>query len=257
VERQARLDIGQREHVPAPMKAGSDYTHTLKQSLSFLVQQTELQYQRRQFLVESFQSMAAIVDANGRNAVDANQLAQDARKAAEDGSAFYRDVMNAMQDYGKSARKISNILDLVQEIAFQTKILSLNAAVEAARAGEAGRGFAVVAREVQQLALRSAEAFSEIRNHVKDADANMARSQALAEQLNGKLEGIAKTTGDVTSVVAKIADACHAQEGTVHEFDRRSSQLLDVATSNLDLLKQVEAAVDTLDQASTGRADAA
>jgi methyl-accepting chemotaxis protein len=254
IERPSQRSGNAERNSATPQTDEPDYTSTLQQSLDFLVQQTELQYQRRQYLVEAFQAMAAIVEANGKNAAEANMLANGARKAAEDGIAFYHDVLAAMRDYGVSARKISSMLDLVQEIAFQTKILALNASVEAARAGAAGQGFAVVAREVQQLALRSAEAFAEIRGHVKDADANMTKSQTLAEQLNSKLSGIAATTGEVSGVVARIADACRAQEGTALEFDRRSAELLQVATTNLDLLKHVSVTVGV---AESGRSEAA
>jgi methyl-accepting chemotaxis protein len=152
------------------------------------------------------EEMSATVKQTAQNSTEANQLAESANKAAGKGGSVVEQAVKAMDGIEKSAQKITDIISVIDEIAFQTNLLALNASVEAARAGEAGKGFAVVAQEVRQLAQRSAQAASDIKVLIQDSNGQVKNGVELVNQA-GKLSEL--------MVFFKIDNAARAKRPSV------------------------------------------
>ena len=172
-----------------------------------LSQRTQEQASSLEETASSMEEMTSTVKQNAENASHANQLARGAREQAERGGEVVTQAVTAMKAINDSSRKISDIVSLIDEIAFQTNLLALNAAVEAARAGEQGRGFAVVATEVRNLAQRSAGAAKEIKGLIKDSADKVQNGTALVDQTGKSLAEIVDSVKKVTDIVAEIAAA--------------------------------------------------
>src|SRR5690606_20488059 len=168
-----------------------------------LSQRTEEQAASLEETASSMEEMTQTVRQNADNARQANQLAQGAREVANKGGEKVREVVSSMSAITESARKIENIISVIDGIAFQTNILALNAAVEAARAGEQGRGFAVVAGEVRTLAQRSAEAAKEIKALITDSVQNVEGGSALVEEAGATMEEIVNSIKRVTDIMGE------------------------------------------------------
>ena len=148
---------------------------------------------------------------SAQRAGDANQLAQDACRVAEAGGHSVREVVETMESISTSSRKISDIIGVMDSIAFQTNILALNAAVEAARAGEQGRGFAVVASEVRTLAQNSASAAKEIKQLIQTSVTQVAGGAEQVRKAGSTMEEIVKSTQQVTIIMSEVVQASLAQ----------------------------------------------
>jgi methyl-accepting chemotaxis protein len=149
-----------------------------------------------------------------------------------------------------SARKIVDIISVIDGIAFQTNILALNAAVEAARAGEQGRGFAVVATEVRNLAQRSSAAAKEVKQLIDTSVENVEAGTQLVEQAGSTMEQIVKSVQHVTDVMGEISAASHEQSLGIEEVHKAIALMDQVTQHNAALVEQASAAVGTLqDQA--------
>jgi methyl-accepting chemotaxis protein-1 (serine sensor receptor) len=159
--------------IVADVRQGSDAVSTAAQQIARgnddLSQRTQEQASSLEETASSMEEMTSTVKQNAENASHADQLARGAREQAERGGEVVGQAVTAMREINSSSRKISDIVSLIDEIAFQTNLLALNAAVEAARAGEQGRGFAVVATEVRNLAQRSAGAAKEIKQLINES----------------------------------------------------------------------------------------
>lgn len=160
---------------------------------------TEQQAANLEETASSMEEITSTVQLNAKNAEQANELASNAAKVATDGGKLIEQVVKTMSDIHQSAARISDIIGVIDGIAFQTNILALNAAVEAARAGEQGRGFAVVASEVRTLAQRSANAAKDIKELISDS---VQKAAAAAESMNAQAEQL---VGRVQSFV--VGDA--------------------------------------------------
>ncbi len=194
----------------------------------------------------SMEEMNATVRTNADTAQQATQVAQEASRAAEQGGAVVGRVNQTMDGITTSSRKISDIISVIDGIAFQTNILALNAAVEAARAGEQGRGFAVVASEVRSLAQRSAAAAKEIKTLISDSVEKVesgARQVGDAEQTMGE---IVHQVSRVGQLINSISHANHEQSTGIGQVSAAINHLDQVTQQNAALVEQSTAATESL-----------
>ena len=173
-----------------------------------------------------------------------------ARDQAEKGGAVVGNAVKAMADINDSSKKISDIIGVIDEIAFQTNLLALNAAVEAARAGEQGRGFAVVATEVRSLAGRSATAAKEIKELIQDSVSKVDDGSMLVTQSGQTLEQIVTSVKKVSDIVAEIAAASREQSSGIEQVNKAVMQMDEMTQQNAALVEQATAASQSMaDQA--------
>src|SRR5262249_31750586 len=179
-----------------------------------------------------------------------NQLAMAARDQAEKGGSVVSQAVKAMADINDASKKISDIIGVIDEIAFQTNLLALNAAVEAARAGEQGRGFAVVATEVRSLAGRSATAAKEIKGLIQDSVKKVEDGSVLVTQSGQTLEQIVTSVKKVSDIVAEIAAASREQSAGIEQVNSAVMQMDEMTQQNAALVEQATAASQSMaDQA--------
>ncbi len=173
------------------------------------------------------EELTVSVHHNADNAKAANDLSGEARDIAENGGSVAEELVEAMTEISKSSRKISDITTVIDEIAFQTNLLSLNAAIEAARAGELGRGFAVVASEVRNLAHRSSTAAKEITDLIKDSVEKAAKGDKMAVKTGKTLGDIVGSVKKVADLISEISAASSEQARGIDEVNKSILQLTD------------------------------
>jgi methyl-accepting chemotaxis protein len=222
----------------------------ISQGNANLSQRTEEQSSSLEETASSMEEMTSTVKQNADNAGQANQLATAARDQAEKGGAVVGSAVKAMTEINESSRKISDIIGVIDEIAFQTNLLALNAAVEAARAGEQGRGFAVVATEVRSLAGRSATAAKEIKELIQDSVRKVGDGSLLVTQSGQTLEQIVMSVKKVSDIVAEIAAASREQSSGIEQVNKAVMQMDEMTQQNAALVEQATAASQSMaDQA--------
>jgi methyl-accepting chemotaxis protein-1 (serine sensor receptor) len=213
-----------------------------------LSQRTQEQASSLEETASSMEEMTSTVKQNAENASHANQLARGAREQAERGGEVASQAVVAMKEINASSRKISDIVSLIDEIAFQTNLLSLNAAVEAARAGEQGRGFAVVATEVRSLAQRSAGAAKEIKALINDSAEKVRTGTELVDQSGKALSEIVDSVKKVTDIVAEIAAASQEQSAGIDQVNHAVSQMDEMTQQNAALVEEAAAAARAMQE---------
>jgi methyl-accepting chemotaxis protein len=192
---------------------------------------TELSYRTQQqaaHLRETAASMQQIThlgQSNSEHAAHADRLGSHARELAENGGQVVTQAVGAMSDINKGSSKISNIIGLIDEIAFQTNLLALNAAVEAARAGDQGRGFAVVASEVRALAQRSADAAKQIKGLINESADSVRNGTELVDRTGNALSQIQTSVHEMTHLIKQIADSSHEQAIDARRINQSMLQL--------------------------------
>ncbi len=219
---------------------------------SDLAERTEQQASSLEETSASMEQLGATVRSNADNAQRANRMASDARTTAEASGQVASSAIEAMRRIEDASRKITDIIGVIDEIAFQTNLLALNAAVEAARAGDAGRGFAVVAQEVRTLAQRSAQASKEIKSLIMDSDAQVHDGVELVRKAGGALDGIVRGVQEVAALIAEIATASAEQASALDEINTAVAQMDEMTQKNAALVEETTAAAQQL----TGQAQA-
>jgi len=210
----------------------------ITQGNSNLSSRTEEQAASLEQTASSMEQMTTTVKQTADNAAEANQLALAARTQAEQGVAVVDKTVTAVTGIDESARKIADIIGVIDAIAFQTNLLALNAAVEAARAGEQGRGFAVVASEVRNLAGRSASAAKEITSLIRDSVAKVADGSRLVGQSGQTLGEIVASVKTVSDIVAEIAAAAREQSAGIEQVNRAVIQMDQITQQNAALVQE-------------------
>ncbi len=207
---------------------------------------TESQASALQQTAASMEQLSSTVRQNADNARQANELAQNASGVAAQGGEVVSKVVDTMKGINESARRIHDIISVIDGIAFQTNILALNAAVEAARAGEQGRGFAVVAGEVRSLAGRSAEAAKEIKQLITDSVGRVEQGSALVDQAGHTMQDVVASIRRVTDIMGEISAASAEQSQGVSQVGEAVTQMDHATQQNAALVEEMAAAATSL-----------
>lgn len=197
-------------------------------------------------ITASMEELSAQTTQNASNATQANDISKKAMTDAEQGNAQMKEMLGSMQEINESSNKISKIIKVIDEIAFQTNILALNAAVEAARAGQHGKGFAVVAEEVRNLAARSADAARETTEMIETSIDKVGSGTEIANKTAEALEDIVKGVADATRLVGEIADASNEQASGIEEVNQAILQVSQVVQTNSATSEEAAAASEEL-----------
>ena len=212
---------------------------------------TEEQAASLQQTAASMEQLAGTVRQNADNAQQANQLAATASDVAHRGGSAVNEVVATMQGISASSNKISDIVGVIDSIAFQTNILALNAAVEAARAGEQGKGFAVVAAEVRALAQRSAQAAREITALIEDSVRKVTEGSSQVERAGATMQEIVDSVRRVTDIMGEITAATIEQSSGIDQVNRAVSQMDETTQYNARLVEQAALASSGLSEQVT------
>jgi methyl-accepting chemotaxis protein-1 (serine sensor receptor) len=211
-----------------------------------LSQRTEEQASSLEETAASMEELASTVKQNAENARHADALARGASNRAEQGGGEIVQMVSTMNDISSSARRIGDIISVIDGIAFQTNILALNAAVEAARAGEQGRGFAVVASEVRALAQRSADAAKEIKGLIGHSLDKVQAGTQVAEQAGGTIQALVADVKRVSDLMRSIAEASAEQSRGVQQVNKTVTEMDKVVQQNASAVQQSAAAAQAM-----------
>jgi methyl-accepting chemotaxis protein len=199
----------------------------------------------------SMEELTATVRQNSANAEAANTLALNASAIAQKGNAVVSKVVSTMGNIDQSAKKIADIISVIDSIAFQTNILALNAAVEAARAGEQGRGFAVVATEVRNLAHRSATAAKEIGVLINDSVNEVETGSKLVGEAGATMEEVLASVRQVNEIMTEISAASREQSAGIEQVNKAITEMDQVTQQNATLVEEATMASRSMqDQAA-------
>lgn len=224
------------------------------QDLSSRTEQTAGHVQQT---VSSIAELTGTVQQTAASAQTANALAASASQAAVRGGTVTQQAVVSMQEISASSKKISDIIGLIDSIAFQTNILALNAAVEAARAGEQGRGFAVVATEVRELAKRSAQAASEIKVLIQNSVGAVSGGVRLVEEAGTVMQDIVASVQRVSDIIGEISAASTEQTGGIDRVNQAVQEIDRMTQQNAALVEQSAAAAESMREQSARMAEVA
>ena len=238
--------------VVSAVRSGTDNIATSSSEIAAgntdLSNRTELQASNLQRTASSMEQLSIAVHNSADTAREANALASSASEVATHGGKAVSQVVETMNDITAASRKISDIIGVIDGIAFQTNILALNAAVEAARAGEQGRGFAVVASEVRSLAKRSAQAAHEIKALITDSTSKVEAGSRQAHDAGRTMAEVVAHVQRVSALIADISAVAQKQTEDISDVAQSVGKLDEVTQQNAALVEQAAAAAGSMNQ---------
>jgi len=234
--------VGRIANVSGVVKSATD---EISSGISDLSMRSEHQASSLEETTASMEELSATVRQNADNAQEANQVAASARDAAMAGGKVAEHAIAAMADIEGSSKKITEIVGLIQEIAFQTNLLALNASVEAARAGEAGRGFSVVANEVRALSQRAASASKDIKELITNSEDQVQTGAKLVGQAGTSLEEIVNSVKKVADYVSEIASASQEQTSGIEQVSSAITGMDEMTQQNAALVEEATGAIQS------------
>ncbi len=235
--------MGTIVHAANSIGAGSDEIASAADDLS---RRSEQQAASLEETAAALDEITATVRRSSAGAQEASKVVGSTRSDAERSSVVVRNAVDAMNQIEKSSQSISQIIGVIDEIAFQTNLLALNAGVEAARAGEAGRGFAVVAQEVRALAQRSADAAKEIKTLISTSSQQVNQGVAMVGQTGEALQAIVVKVGEIDALVSEIAASGQEQATGLNEVNAAVNQMDQTVQQNAAMVEQSTAASHAL-----------
>ena len=207
-----------------------------------LSERSEQQASSLEETAATMEQLGATTRHNADNANAANRMAGEAKQAAEHGGRLAGSAVDSIKRIEQASRKITEIIGVIDEIAFQTNLLALNAAVEAARAGDAGKGFAVVAQEVRVLAQRSAQASKEIKTLITASDNQVRDGVEMVQKAGSALGGIVDSVNRVAAMIKEMAAASSEQASAIDEINLAVAHLDEMTQKNAALVEETTAA---------------
>ncbi|MDH5630052.1 MAG: methyl-accepting chemotaxis protein [Gammaproteobacteria bacterium] len=244
--------IDNLKNMVAEIMEASSHVSTSAQEISQgntdLSQRTEEQASSLEETASSMEELTTTVKENAESANKANQLMTTTMRIAESGGSVVSEAIDAMKEINNASREISDIIGVIDEIAFQTNLLALNAAVEAARAGDQGRGFAVVAAEVRNLAQRSASAAKDIKSLISNSVTKVDQGSQLVDDSGQKLSEIVESVRNVTQLVKEISRASEEQASGIQEVNQAVSQMDNMTQQNSALVEEAAASAESLNE---------
>jgi methyl-accepting chemotaxis protein len=235
-------------NVSSNSRAISSGTQEISVAADNLLRRTEQQAASLEETAAALDEITMTVKKAAEGAAHARDVVANAKGDAEKGGAVVRKAVDAMGSIEKSSQQISQIIGVIDEIAFQTNLLALNAGVEAARAGDAGRGFAVVASEVRALAQRSAEAAKEIKGLISTSTVQVNQGVELVAETGKSLERIMAQVLEINKVVSDIAAGAQEQATGLQQVNIAVNQMDQVTQQNAAMVEQTTAASQSLSQ---------
>jgi methyl-accepting chemotaxis protein len=210
----------------------------ISQAAHNLSKRTEQQAASLEETAAALEQITATIKKTAQNAKETSTIVTTAKSAAEDGGRVVETAIHAMGEIEQSSKKITDIIGVIDEIAFQTNLLALNAGVEAARAGDAGKGFAVVASEVRALAQRSSEAAKQIKTLIKTSGEQVNSGVKLVGGSGAALKRIADQVIEINNLVSEMAQGAQQQATGIEQVSAAVTQMDEVTQQNAAMVEE-------------------